>query len=434
MANQFGKTQMAVLFEEIAETTAINMTLSKDLDLYHMDEDAEMGRTADGADATSGGVTANYNGQQDQEWIPQEYRFNVQEGIASTDADFQDLVDRYIPVRRNRALRVLARINTKDLRDPQRRKLKAMGMARDMANQIDVTCYRTMIDQAAMVVSQTSNFDYQTAITAELLMLNRGLGGYMKKLFLSNPYYARVARDLGENQYYGREGGEGIPADALTKAKIPMLATFDTMRSDYRLNLAGNSTTGLQVNGAQSHTVATNDSNGFFQDNRSMNLSITGATTTNMPVGTKFTIAGVNALNPETRTDNGELQTFTVVTAANGAPRVQPAIVSDANSPYRNCSAEAADTAAITILNTTTTTPSLFYTPESTVLVPGRLPVPPDAENVGVLEATTENGLPMRFTYRYDFHNEVFECKLLCYFDVQVIYPWMLGVILADQA
>ena len=431
MANTFGKDQMAVLFDEVAETTAIRMSLSKSLDLYHMDEEAEMGRTSAAADDAGSGNN-NIN-QQDQEWIPQEYRFNVQQGIQSSDADFQDLVDRYIPVRRNRADRVLARISTKDLRDPQRRKLKAMGMARDLANQIDVYTYQTMINQASMIVRNSGNFAFDEAISAEVLMLNRGLGGYDKKLFLSNTDYSRVAGDLGLNQYYGKEGGMSITADALTRAYIPPLATFDTMRSDYLLNLAASTATGLTINGNQSHTVATNGSAGFFQDNRSMVLNITGATTANFPVGTKFTIAGVNALHPETRTDNGELQTFTVISAANGSPTIQPAIVSDSTSPYRNCSAQAATGAAVSVLNTAQTAPSLFYTPESTVLIPGRLPVPPDAENVGVMEATTENGLPMRFTYRYDFHNEVFECKLLCYYDVQVIYPWMLGVILSNQ-
>lgn len=432
MANTFGKSQMAVLFEEVAETTAINMTLSKDLDLYNMGEDADMGRTTNAADDGSSG-NFNYN-QQDQEWLPQEYRFNVQQGIQSSDSDFQDLVDRYIPVRRNRADRVLARISTKDLRDPQRRKLKAMGMARDLANAIDIHCYQTMINQSSLILTSSSAFSYDLAIDAETRMLNRGLGGYDKKLFLANTDYREVAGELGRNQYYGAEGGKSIPADALERAMIPNLATFRTLRSDYNLPLTGNTTTGLTINGNQSHTVATNNAAGFFQDNRSMTLNITGATTTNFPVGTKFTIAGVNALHPETRTDTGDLQTFTVISAANGSPVIQPAIVSDATSPFRNCSAQAAAGAAVTILNVTTTNPSLFYTPDSTVLIPGRLPVPPDAENIGVMEGTTENGLPMRFTYRYDFHNEVFECKLLCYYDVQVIYPWMLGAILPGQS
>jgi hypothetical protein len=56
--------------------------------------------------------------------------------------------------------------------------------------------------------------------------------------------------------------------------------------------------------------------------------------------------------------------------------------------------------------------------------------VPNDAGGVESVDAVTEQGLPMRLTYRYDFHNETFECKALIYFDVQVVYPWMLGAII----
>ena len=412
MANTFAKDAMATLWEEVAETTSINMTLSKDLEVYDMDSNTDEGRNAD----SSG---------QDQEWIPQEYRFEVQDGIVSTDADFQDLTDRMIPVRRNKALRILSRIGTKDLRDPMRRKKKMMGMAKDIANAVDLYAYQTMIDQATLIQPKAAaDFAFDDAIDAEVLMLNRGLGGYDKKLFLSNKDYSKVAKELGQNQY----NEKGVVLDALTKASIPNLATFDTMRSDYLINLPANVTAGVTVNGSQSHTVATYDANDFYLDNRSMTLLLTGSTAINMPAGTKFSIAGVNALHPETREDTGELQTFTVKTAVNAAPVVQPSIV--IAGPYRNCSEEAGAGAAVTMLNSTTVAPSLFYTPESTVIVPGRLPVPNDAGGVESVDAVTEQGLPMRLTYRYDFHNDIFECKALIYFDVQVVYPWMLGAII----
>ena len=39
----------------------------------------------------------------------------------------------------------------------------------------------------------------------------------------------------------------------------------------------------------------------------------------------------------------------------------------------------------------------------------------------------------MRLSYWYDPHNEVFNMKALVYFDVQVIYPWMVGAVLDQQ-
>ena len=191
-------------------------------------------------------------------------------------------------------------------------------------------------------------------------MADRGLGGYNKKAFLSLPDYSGVAQQLGAYQYT-----DGIPKDALTRAKLPMLQTFDTMRADYRKTLAGNSQTGVTVNGAQSHTPQTyvTGSTTEFYDNRRMTLNVNTGTITNMPRGTKFTIANVFALNPETRESTGSLQTFTVIGGTASALTISPAIVT--TGPYANCDAVAADTAAVTILNTTTSAPSIFYTPES---------------------------------------------------------------------
>ena len=420
MANEFAHDKMCALWEMTAETTGIKQTLSKDLRTWEMGGEANADRAADQSDNSVD------NGS-DREYIPQEYRFETKNGIVSSDSDFEDIVDRMIPVNRSKSKRILARIDSKGLRDPRRREEVAKGFARDIANAIDVDAYQTMINQASMVVSETGDFQWQTGVDAEVLMLNRGLGMYDRKAYLSNRHYAKVAKELGN---YSRET---FTADAITRAKIPDLATFDTMRSDYLLTLAGNAATGLVVNGDQSHTVATYDANDdFYLDNRYMQLAVTGSTPTTMPVGTKFTIAGVNALNPETRTDNGELQTFTVVETGTGTVKVAPAIVVD--GPYANCSAIAADTSDVTILNIASTNPSLFYTPESTVIVPGRLPIPNDAGGVRSVEATTEQGLPMRMSYWYDPHNEVFNMKALVYYDIQVVYPWMVGAILDGQS
>lgn len=418
MANELAHDLMCTLWEETAETTGMKMALSRDLQTWNMGGDSDKDRAADSTDNSN-------TGGSDREYIPQDYRFETQDGIVSSDADFQDLVDRMIPVNRGKSKRVLASIDAKGLRDPQRRAKVAQGFARDIANAIDLLCYETMINSATMVIKNPSAFDFQQGIDAEVLMLNYGLGAYDKKLFLSNKDYAQVAKDLGQ------ASRETMVNDAWQRAQIPDLATFDTMRSDYLVRLPASTAAGVTVNGLQEHTVATYDANDFYLDNRSMTLNLTGATTANMPVGTKFTIDGVNFLHPETREDTGELLTFTVIAAANGAPVIQPAIV--ATGPYRNASAAAADAAAVTVLNIADSNPSLFYTPESTVLVPGVLPVPSDGAGVTAIDATTAQGLPMRMTYWYDPHNEKFNMKALVFFDVQVVYPNQVGAILSNQ-
>ena len=418
MANSFAHDKMCTIWEQAAETTGMNMTLSKDLETYTMSDMANKDRTGNANNTNFG------SGNGDREYIPQEYRFEVKNGIETTDSDFQDIIDRMIPVNRIRSFNVPATIKAKELQDPQRIKKVADGFARDIANKIDTVCYQTMIEQATMFVGVANKFTFEAGIDAETLMLNRGLSKFGRKLFLSNKHYAAVAKDLGA------ASRDVLVQDALSRAKIPDLATFDTMRSDYLLNLAGNTASTITVNGNQSATVATFGADGFYKDNRSMTLALTNATTANMPVGTKFTIAGVNAVHPETRQDTGSLMTFTVIAAANGAPVVQPAIV--VSGPYQNCTAQAATGAAVVILNKNTDAPSLFYTPESTVIVPGVVPVIGDG--VKTMTLTTENGIPMTMVYWYDGHKMQYNMKAVFNFDVQVVYPNMLGMIMANQA
>ena len=418
MANSFAHDKMCTIWERAAETTGMNMTLSKDLETYTMSDMANKDRTGNANNTNFG------TGNGDREHIPQEYRFEVKDGIETTDSDFQAVIDRMIPVNRIRSFNVPATIKAKELQDPQRIKKVADGFARDIANKIDLVCYQTMIEQSTMFIGVNQKFTFEAGIDAETLMLNRGLSKFDRKLFLSNKHYAAVAKDLGA------ASRDVLAQDALSRAKIPDLATFDTMRSDYLLSLAGNTTATITVNGNQSATVATFGADGFYQDNRSMTLALTNATTTNMPVGTKFTIAGVNAVHPETRQDTGSLMTFTVIKAVNGAPVIQPAIVKD--GPYQNCTAQAAAGAAVVILNRKTDAPSLFYTPESTVIVPGNVPVIGDG--VKTMTLTTENGIPMTMVYWYDGHKMQYNMKAVFNFDVQVVYPNMLGMIMANQA
>lgn len=418
MANSIAHDKMCVLWEEAAETTGMNMTLSKDLETYQMSDMANSDRAGDASNTNFG------TGNGDREYIPQEYRFEVKEGIETSDADFQDITDRMIPVNRIRSFNVPARIKAKELQDPQRVSKVAQGFARDIANKIDLVCYQTMIDQASMFIGVDNKFGFEAGIDAETLMLNRGLSKFNRKLFLSNRHYASVAKDLGQ------ASRDVMTQDALSRAKIPDLATFDTMRSDYLLTLAGNTASTITVNGDQSHAVATYDSNGFFLDNRSMTLALNNATPTSFPVGTKFTIAGVNAVHPETRQDTGELMTFTVKQAGTGSAVIQPAIVS--SGPFQNVTAQAADTSAVVILNKKSDAPSLFYTPESTVIVPGQVPVIGDGVRAQTL--TTDNGIPMTMIYKYDMHKMEYQMKAVFNFDVQVIYENMLGIIMANQA
>lgn len=407
MANEVAN-EIKVMWDDVASTTDINCTLSKALENFAMGE-VEGART------------------DDQVYVPQEYRFNVQDGLESSDADFQDLIDRMIKIDRTKVKRVLFKISASELRDPRLLKMAAQGVARDIRNAIDVAAYETAIEEGSLVLAKSDPFDWQTATDAEILMADHGLSAYEKKGFLSLKDYGEVAQQLGAYQYT-----DGIPKDALTKAKLPPIATFDTIRADYRKVLPGNTVTGVTVNGDQSHTPQTyvTGSTTEFEDNRRMTLNVTGATIATMPRGTKFTIAGINSLNPETREENDELMTFTVISGTGSALTISPAIVT--TGPYANASDIANDTNAITILNTTSSAPSVFYTPESLLLVPGQLPL--GGPGVDEVVTVTENGIPLVMTMEKDFHTGDLHCKGVVYFDIVAKHPERILVCLTGQS
>lgn len=417
LSNEFAHDKMCTLWEETAETTSMNMTLSKDLEVYNMSDMANKDQTGDGNDT-------NYGVGGDREYIPNDYRFIAKDGVVTSDSDFQNIIDRMTPVNRALSFNIPASIDAKGLADPARRARVAKGFARDIANKLDVICYQKMIDEATMFVGVDGKFDFDAGIDAETLMLNRGLSAFDRKLFMSNRHYGSVAKELGQ------ASREVFTADAVSRARIPDLATFQTMRSDYLINVAAGGTPTVTVNGDQEHTVATYGADGFYLDNREMTLAATGATAANMPRGTKFTIEDVTAVHPETRADTGELMTFTVLSSSSGSLVISPAIV--ASGPFQNVSSKAVSGKAITVLNKNADAPSLFYTPESTVIVPGRVQVIGDG--VAVQSLTTANGIPMTMIYWYDAHNMRYNMKAVVSMDVQVLYREMLGAIFANQA
>jgi len=364
----------------------------------------------------------------DVEYLPEDFRFEAQDGYVSQadNSDAQALTDRLIPIRRNKSLYIKTAIKTKELRDPRLREMAVKGFAREIRNKVDTYCYNKAIAHANMVVTSDTGIDQSDTSAAEVLMLDAGLGGYASNLHLSLPHYKDLSDKLALNQYHG-----GLPQTAYERSIIPnQIGGFDkAVRADYRLTLGAQTATGLTVTGDQKHTVETKDANDNYIDNRVMDLTISA--TAGLKAGDKFTIAGVNRLNPEVREDTGELMTFTVMSVKSGTVvNISPAIIVD--GPYRNCSAQAADTSAITFLNIATNNPSVFWAADSMKLIPGNLPV--EGGGVDKVDAVTEQGLPMRFTYWYDPDLETMLMKVVIFFDMEVWLPSQVGIILDKQA
>jgi hypothetical protein len=366
----------------------------------------------------------------DVEYLPEDFRFVAQDGYESNpdNTDAQALTDRLIPIRRNKAFNIKTEITTKELRDPRLLEMAVQGFSREMRNKIDTFCYQKAINRANMVHTTSTDVVQADWSAAEVLMLDAGLGGYKKMTHISLPHYKELSDQLALNQYY--KGG--LPQNSYERSVIPnRIAGFDmAFRADYRLSLNAATAAGITVSGTQSHTVAAKDGNDNYIDNRQMVLTVSA--TTNVAIGDKFTINGVNRLNPEVREDTGELMTFTVLSVDSGTTMtISPAIIID--DPFQNCSAAAADTSPLVFLNSAKSNPSLFWADDAIKLIPGNLPVPEDVGGVERVDATTEQGLPFRFTKWYNPDTEKMYLKAVVFFDCEIWLPSQVGVILDNQ-
>jgi len=408
MANQLIK-DVHTLVDEVVQETDIMGSWTKQLPVFDF-----------------GDVEGQRQG--DIEYVPEEFRFEAVDGFQSQsdNSDVQDLVDRLIPIRRNKAFNIKSRVSTKEMRDPRLRTMAVRGFAREIRNAIDTYCYDKAITRAQMVQPLAGSTATQSDLSAaEVLMADNGLSMFRKNIFLSLPHYKDLADGLANNPQYS-----GMPESAYKSAVIPnQVGGFDmAMKADYRKTLTAQTAAGVTTATSQVHTVATKDGNDNYIDNRQMTKTF--SSTTGLKAGDKFTIAGVNRLNPEVREDTGELMTFTILSVTDGTNAViSPAIIVD--GPFRNSVVTTASgTAAVTFLNNENSNPSIFFAQDSIKIIPGNLPIDNPVGGVETVNATTEQGLPMRFTFWYDPDGETMYMKAVVFFDCEVWLPNQVGLLI----
>jgi hypothetical protein len=153
------------------------------------------------------------------------------------------------------------------------------------------------------------------------------------------------------------------------------------------------------------------------------------ATTGAVAAGDIFTIAGVYAVNPQSRQSTNQLRQFLVTAAAtaNGSgnmtinifPAIVPPISTTISAQYQNVSAAPAGSAAITILGSAAAnaTCNMVYHKDSFVLGCADLPLP-DGVDLAARARSKKTGLSIRVVSAYDITNDRFITRL------DVLYGW----------
>jgi len=162
------------------------------------------------------------------------------------------------------------------------------------------------------------------------------------------------------------------------------------------------------------------------QGSTSLGISFTGSSKT-WNVGDVFTVAGVYAVNPQTRETTGSLQQFVVTAAAAGSSTatlsVSPAMYT-ADQALATIDAFPAASAVVTMLGSAATAypQNMVYHKDAITFATADLLLP---QGVDMASRAVHNGISMRVVRQYDINNDRMPCRIDVLYGYSVIRPQM---------
>lgn len=358
-------------------------------------------------------------------WRPQDYHFNVVEGMDLTGVTENDLVQRMVPSVLNQPSNVIYNLTGNERRDPSLLQDAGRRAGARLASHVDTTFTAKVAAQAATVVTQTgaNSWDLYGELDAYLDAIGAPLG-HERKMFMNAKDYNAIAGELGRNQYTN-----GTPKTAYERAQIPDVASFRSFKNGSSPSITGSTVTGLTL-GAEASYTPTAMTGDIPTDNRGMQITVSAGTLVN---GDMFTIEGVEAVHMESKQPSGFPMTFRVISGGGTTtPTIYPAIVGPGN-PYQNATAVGANGAAITLLNTTTNGANIGWVDGACELLLGHIAFPDD-EGAKIMRATTKNGVEVVMGYQFNLTSGVTYIRNLVQVGAVVLEPQMCCIALPNQA
>jgi hypothetical protein len=153
-------------------------------------------------------------------------------------------------------------------------------------------------------------------------------------------------------------------------------------------------------------------------------ISFTGSSKT-WNIGDVFTIAGVYAVNPQTRQSTGSLQQFTVTAAGAGSStatlNISPALYTAANALATVDSFPQAS-AVVTMLGSATTAypQNLVYHKDAISFATADLLLP---QGVDMASRQVHNGISLRIVRQYDINNDRMPCRIDVLYGFNAVRP-----------
>jgi hypothetical protein len=232
-------------------------------------------------------------------------------------------------------------------------------------------------------------------------------------------------------------------ANAYERSYVGPVAGFETYKLDYANRCADNSASRtIATNGAQVRYVpqatTTSVAGVLNVDNRYQQVTV--SSTTGITAGDSFEITGIEAVHHITKRSTGQLKTFRVISIDSGTTMtISPPIIGANSSPtdaelqYQNVFvASTSATAPIIFKNIAASNINPFWHKNSIELLPGRYAVP-DGAGVDVLRASTDQGIELVMTKKFDPLTFQTLYTLDTLYGVVCTNPEMAGILLFNQ-
>lgn len=370
-------------------------------------------------------------------WRPMPYILTSQNRVIGTPVAPQTANQLTVPSRLNQAKNVSWNMTALELRDAIQEGRLGQAAYQRLASDVNTASRNVAALQGTLVARIVGAAgDYDDIAVAESLMNEQGVP-QDRTMVLSTRDYNGLAGNLA-----GRQTMQGKPTTAYERSYVGMVAGFDTFKSDGGVRLAAvTATPTIDTTGSQVQFVPrTTDANGNNVDNRYQQVTV--SSTTGVTAGAAFTIAGIESVHQITKEATGQLKTFRVISVDSGTTMtISPPITganqaspSDVELQYKNVNvASTSASAAIVFLNGTATTANPFWHRDSIEILPGRYSVPADA-GVKIMRGTTDQGLEVVMTERFDNATFTSFYTLDTFFGVVNTNPEMNGVIFWGQS
>ena len=423
MANSFSKEEI-VAFEDILEGFNDALILSKNVTIYN-----------------TNGVTMER--ARDTIWRPQPYIAQSFDRTVGTSiaGDVSNMTQLSVPSTLGFNKCSAWQMNALELRDALQEGRLGDSAKQKLASDINLSVMDLAAAQGTLVVPiATAAGTYDDVALCDSIMNEQGVMAGDRYLALSSRDYNGMAGNLAvaTRSFTGNKS-----ANAYERSYVGEVASFSTYKLDYANRCAANSASRtIATNGAQVRYVpqATTTSTGGVLNVDNRYQTVTVSSTTGITAGDSFTIDGIEAVHHITKRSTGELKTFRVISVDSGTTMtISPPIIGANSSPtdaelqYKNVEVVSTSaTAPINFLNIAASNINPFWRKDSIELLPGRYAVP-DGAGVDVLRASTDQGIELVMTKRFDPLTFQTLYTLDTLYGVVMTNPEMAGILLFNQ-